>query len=250
MGLVETEALILKSYTLAEADKIVVFFTEDEGLVRGVAKGARRLKSKFGGGLEPFSRVRISYFEKDARELVSIQNVELRSSFFEKACDPVTLKTFSYLSELLAEFAPPHEPNTRLYRMASILFDLTASDINKLDQITIYFELWVLKLSGYLPDWTRCRNCKRVLSNDESASMQADFHLLCQDCQKAKSPWNISHIERGLFYSAQTTGPQKFLEFASDKTEAVVMISTILKRIISQTLGKEIINERILAKSI
>ncbi len=59
MGLIETEGLILKSYSLAEADKIVVLLTQDEGLVRGVAKGAKRLKSRFGGGLEPFSIVQI-----------------------------------------------------------------------------------------------------------------------------------------------------------------------------------------------
>jgi DNA repair protein RecO (recombination protein O) len=60
MPLVETESLILKSYSLAEADKIVVFLTQDQGLVRGVAKGAKRLKSRFGGALEPFSIVDLS----------------------------------------------------------------------------------------------------------------------------------------------------------------------------------------------
>ncbi len=77
MGLVETEGLILKTYSFAEADKIVVLLTQNEGLVRGVAKGAKRLKSKFGGGLEPFSIVQISYFQKEERELVSVRQLEL-----------------------------------------------------------------------------------------------------------------------------------------------------------------------------
>ena len=80
MGLIETEGLVLKSYGLAEADKIVVFLTEEYGLVRGVAKGARRLRSKFGSSLEPFSIVRLTYFQKEERELVSIRQSEsLRS---------------------------------------------------------------------------------------------------------------------------------------------------------------------------
>ena len=54
MSLIETESIILRSYNLAEADKIVVLLTRDHGVVRGVAKGAKRLKSKFGSGLEPF----------------------------------------------------------------------------------------------------------------------------------------------------------------------------------------------------
>ncbi len=69
MGLVETEGMILKTYSLAEADKIIVLLTQNEGLVRGVAKGAKRLKSRFGGGLEPFSIVNLTYFQKEEREL-------------------------------------------------------------------------------------------------------------------------------------------------------------------------------------
>ncbi len=67
MSLIETEGLILKSYSLAEADKIVIFLTQSQGLVRGVAKGAKRLKSKYGGSLEPFSITQITYFQKEER---------------------------------------------------------------------------------------------------------------------------------------------------------------------------------------
>lgn len=108
MGLVETEGLILKTYSLAEADKIIVLLTQSEGLVRGVAKGAKRLKSRFGGGLEPFSIIALTYFQKEERELVSISQIELVKSYFESASNPLFLQKFSYLADLLTEFAPPH----------------------------------------------------------------------------------------------------------------------------------------------
>src|SRR5215210_4666597 len=101
MALVETESLVLKSYNLAEADKIVVLLSKDHGVIRGVAKGAKRLKSKFGSGLEPFSVVHCTYFQKDAVELVSLQRIELIRSNFEAASNPEFLKKFSYLSDLL-----------------------------------------------------------------------------------------------------------------------------------------------------
>ncbi len=88
MGLVETEGLILKSYNLGDADKIIVLLTQSEGLVRGVAKGAKRLKSRFGGTLEPFSIIDLTYFQKEERELVSIRQIELVTSYFEKASNP------------------------------------------------------------------------------------------------------------------------------------------------------------------
>src|SRR5688500_9871184 len=100
MPVVETESLVLKSYNLAEADRIVVFFTREHGVVRGVAKGAKRLKSRFGSSLEPFSTVNLEFFQKEDRELVSIQRVELIRSCFDAASDPAFLRTFSYIADL------------------------------------------------------------------------------------------------------------------------------------------------------
>ncbi len=64
MSIIESESLVLKSYNLSEADRIIVLLTRDHGVVRGVAKGAKRLKSKFGSGLEPFSVVKVIVFSK------------------------------------------------------------------------------------------------------------------------------------------------------------------------------------------
>src|SRR5919199_637171 len=77
MPLRETEAFMLRTYTLKEADKICVFLSRDAGKLRGVAHGARRLKSRYGASLEPFTEVAISYFQKEHRELVSISNCEI-----------------------------------------------------------------------------------------------------------------------------------------------------------------------------
>src|SRR5688500_7655636 len=97
MSLRQTEAIVIKSYSLSEADRIVVFFTREFGLVRGVAKGAKRLQSKFGSMLEPFSTVSLEYFQKEERELVSIQSVDLLQSRFKSASDPDFLDTYSYI---------------------------------------------------------------------------------------------------------------------------------------------------------
>ncbi len=92
MALIETEAIVLRTYDLGDADKIVVTLTQHHGLVRGVAKGAKRLKSKFGGTLEPFSIVLVTYLQKEERELVTIQHIELIRSFFKIASEPLFLQ--------------------------------------------------------------------------------------------------------------------------------------------------------------
>ena len=87
MGIVETKAVVIQTFKLADADKIAVCMTEKAGLIRGVARGARRLKSKFGASLEPFTLIRLTYFEKESRELVTIKESEILKSYFGAAKD-------------------------------------------------------------------------------------------------------------------------------------------------------------------
>lgn len=246
MGLVETEGLVLKSYGLSEADKIVVFLTQEHGLVRGVAKGAKRMKSKFGGSLEPFSIVRLTYFQKEDRELVSIQQSEIIKSFFEIAVQPNTFQKFAYLVELLSDFAPPSDPNERLYRMAKVCLETSDEHPEKLSQMIFYFELWLLKLGGYLPSWDRCDICKREIGRAEKTNLQINFHIACQQCRKTRGEWVISHEQREIFQVAQRVSPTRFLELTKDALEDVNEVSNILKRIISNVLGRQTTGEKIL----
>jgi DNA repair protein RecO (recombination protein O) len=246
MAIVETEGLILKSHNLSEADKIIVLLTQNEGLVRGVAKGAKRLKSRFGGSLEPFTIVNISYFQKEERELVSITQIDLVKSFFDNASDPYFLQKFAYLSELIVNFAPPHDPNEKLYRMAKICLETAALNAKNLESIALYFELWILRLGGYLPDWKRCDNCETELNSDESGGLLLNFHLLCRRCRKSKTNREISARERKIFLAAQQLNPADFVDYSENFPAEVKEISSILKRIISNVLGKEIIGERVL----
>ena len=71
-----SEALILRTYKLGEADRIVVFLTRDRGKKRGVAKGARRPRSRYSGALEPMTRAGVAYYERELRDLVRINYVE------------------------------------------------------------------------------------------------------------------------------------------------------------------------------
>jgi len=73
----ETEAIILKTFPLGEADRLVSFLGRASGRVRGVAAGARRIKNRYGSTLEVLSHVQIWYVERETRELVRIQQADL-----------------------------------------------------------------------------------------------------------------------------------------------------------------------------
>ncbi len=245
MALVETESLILKSYNLAEADKIVVLLTHDHGVVRGVAKGAKRLKSKFGSGLEPFTAVRVTYFQKEVLELVSIQKVELTRSYFAAASDPDFLNKFSYLADLLIIFSPPHDPNETLFRMVNACLQTADKTPECLLSIGVYFELWLLRLSGFLPDWSRCNICGRELDASETADLSANFHLTCTRCRRASGASIVTGRNRQIFAMARRASPAEFSVATADDNGELKELSRLLKRILSQAIGREINGERV-----
>jgi DNA repair protein RecO (recombination protein O) len=182
MGLVETEAIALRTYNLAEADKIVVCLTRSTGLIRAVARGARRLKSRFGAGLEPFTLIAMSYYEKEGRELVSLRQAEILRSYFDLSSHVEVVAALAYMGELVIEFAPPHEPNERLFRMVNACIVAAAQTPEEMTAIVRYFEVWILKLAGFLPDLRSCVDCGRRFGEEEGAFLDAESKLRCSGC--------------------------------------------------------------------
>ena len=121
MPLYTADALVLRTYKLGEADRIVVFLTEDRGKKRGVAKGARRSRSRFVGALEPLTLVRLAYFEKEQRELVGLNYAEPACS--QLKARPEALGHIEYFAELIDQWAQDGDPKERLYRLGAALLD-------------------------------------------------------------------------------------------------------------------------------
>jgi DNA repair protein RecO (recombination protein O) len=182
MASLETEALVLRTYNFGEADKIVVCLTRGAGLVRGVAKGCRKLKSRFGASLEPFTLVRISYYYKENQDLVSLRQAEIVKSHFDLSSHPEILTGLAYMGDLVVEFAPPHEPNEKLFRMVIACLDAISESQVDLQIILRYFEVWLLKLEGFLPDIRQCGECHRSFDENILAFMGPDLMFRCKQC--------------------------------------------------------------------
>jgi DNA repair protein RecO (recombination protein O) len=159
------DALILRTYKLGEADRIVVFLTRDRGKKRGVAKGARRPRSRFAAALEPMTEVRLAYFEKERRELVGLNYAETVKS-------PLTLSTqdalgyIGYFAELLDEWAQEADADDRLYRLGASMLDALSAGA-PVEPLARYFEYWLLRLQGVYPE------ARGTLSGDAMAFLAA-----------------------------------------------------------------------------
>jgi len=182
MPLYKTDALILRTYKLGEADRIVVFLTRDRGKKRGVANGARRPRSRFAGALEPLTRVGVAYYEREQRDLV-------RLSYAESQCSPLlasrpdALTHVGYFAELMDEWAQEGDPNERLYRLGTSTLDALAAGVPTAP-IARYFEYWLLRLQGVYPPHVACHRCGTALdSEDGGARLEPGAHLFtCPAC--------------------------------------------------------------------
>ncbi len=165
MPLHESEAIILRSYPLAEADRLVSFLSRSMGRVRGVAAGARRPKSRFGSTLERLSYVSIWYYERETRDLVRINQCEIIESFLSAFSDyalSIALALFSEITEAVLPEREAADANFRLLLLAA----RTVKRTGKAELPLAYFSLWTVKLGGWLPSLGSCASCGKELQRE------------------------------------------------------------------------------------
>lgn len=235
MGLAETEGIVLRNIRLGEADKIVTILSRQEGVVRGVARGARRLKSRFGASLEPFTHIHLTFYEKEARELVNITNAEIIKSYFELTCDDRVLVPLEYLAGIIIEFAPLRAPDERLFRLMSAALRTLAADSEDVGAVVRYCEVWALKLGGFLPDMTRCAVCRRNFGDGRDAPLLGvGSALVCRACSGGKgtavSPETLRRIASALQASPEAWARAEKSAFKSGESEAHSLVRTLLTR--------------------
>jgi len=184
MPINQSEAIVLRSFNVGDQDKIVVFFSRDKGVIKGVAKGARKFGSRFGSGLEPMSLVKIFYYEKERKDLLTVNNCDLLESFFEIQKDLKITFTLSYFAELIEAFFPSRTKEDLLYRLLlSVLRALKEG--GNLDFLTRYFEAWFLHINGLLPDFGKCKKCHKEIKASSWLSPRKDG-TYCPGCAVQK----------------------------------------------------------------
>jgi DNA repair protein RecO (recombination protein O) len=191
MGLLKSEVIVLKTYPLNNSDKIVVAYSRQYGKVRGVAKGAQRPKSKFAGCFEPLNWVELVFFEKENRQLVSIDAADLLRSFSSRITDYGQFLKLLFVAELVFETTPDGERNEPLFRLLLLVLAEMEKG-SRLDLALLYFEIWFLKLSGLFPSIKVCRSCGKSLRGSPEVGFDVELAgFFCQVC-RGKRCYRIS----------------------------------------------------------
>jgi len=195
MPLEQTEAIVLRTQAFADQDKLVTFFSVDRGLIRGIAKGARKFGNRFGSSLEPLSVVRVFYYEKERKDLVTISNCDLIESFFEVQNDPGTSFTLAYFAELIEEFFPTRAREDKIFRLLRSALDALKSGTVR-NFVARYFEAWFLQINGLLPDFRRCKKCRQPVTQGWLAPKKDGVY--CGSCATYQKEETRGELQRFL----------------------------------------------------
>ncbi len=181
MPLIKATAIVLRSRKWGDADRIVTFYSKEKGKIGGVARGARRPKSRFGAALEPFSLCRLNLFEKAGDSLLRVSQVDLvRSS--QKLRESLRLiDSAARMVNVVAAITPDGDPDP-------LLFDTLEQGLASLHEsedpafTALLFQIRLLGVTGFRPQTDHCAACGKAHFASEPQFSPLAGGLVCLSC--------------------------------------------------------------------
>jgi len=154
----KTEAIIISSMNLGEADKLVAFFSLDRGMLKGVAKNARKSFKRFGAALEAFTYCRLHLYEREHQELLRIESSDIIEQHSLIGSDLGRAAAGAVMLEMVREMSPLGERNAPAFLLLSHILHLLDGGEDPAFLLRI-FEIKFLSLLGYQPKLDYCLSC-------------------------------------------------------------------------------------------
>jgi DNA repair protein RecO (recombination protein O) len=209
MPIHSAEAIVLRQYSLAESDRIIVLLTRETGKLRGVAQGVKKPGSRIAAALEPLNHLRLEYFLREGADLCRIRQCETVHSYLGRSPTLERVYAFTYLAEVAQEFVQENNPSPLFFRL--LLASLQTGERHGASAALVrYFELWCLKLSGLLPNYERCAGCA-------GDTRQSGFYAWidagqgrCEACA-GRSGLKVSAAAAGTLHAILGNSPEQFV---------------------------------------
>lgn len=244
MALKESEAIVLRTYPLRESDLLVTLFTRLEGKVKGVARAAKKSKRRFGGALEPLTYVRAFYDERERMELVRLDSCEVIDSPMTSEIGYPRAVALGHVAELLDELLPDREASDAVFRLTlSVLKELRGT---KLWMPLTYFQLWMTRLMGFLPELSECAVCGRPLNDSRAFYHALADGLVCIDDKRVASS-EMSPESRKIAAQMLRSRVSDFTEIDWPKVVAADLRKYLLQ-ILERHLEKKLVTAGMLEK--
>ena len=162
--IVKTRAIVLRTMRMGETSRLVTFYSVEHGKLKATAKGARKLKSKFGAGLDLMTEVQAVCYFKETRDLQTLSEVTLLKPAPELSHSLERLSFGSAACELIDRLTIEGEPNQRLYLcLAGVLHGLAEVGQEQVESLFWYYQLRAAEALGYRPELRQCVSCQSEL---------------------------------------------------------------------------------------
>ena len=244
-----TDAINLKSYDLSDADKIILMYSKDKGLIRGVAKGVKKPKSKLGARMDALIANTIMLAK--GRNLDTICQAQSINTFKESRQDIVKLMCSSYISEVVTNFGVEEDPCSK------DVYNLLYKALNKISQAeskkdvliaTIKFQLKMMLISGFSLELDSCLCCgERVLNEDMFFSNKMGG-IICRECNETFRIKTKMHYKIRDFLQAMLQFDFDYsCEYDQKATEKVCIVCfNLLKEYIQLHSSKKFKSDKVL----
>jgi len=247
MPVYEAEAIVLRQYSLADADRIIVFVTREFGKIRAAARGVKKIGSRMAGALELLSHIHLEFWTQEGRELAQIRRVELIHSCLGKEPELKQICAFSYFAEITNEVAQDNQPNQALFRL--LLASLAAGEKYGINEPLVrYFEIWCLKLSGLLPNYAYCSSCGKCVKDDGFFAWLEAGQARCVACAQGRGI-RVGAVAAAVLEAMMKQPPERFALHVLEK-EAALDLERLSQRLLSLYLEKQLKSYRILKEAL
>ncbi|MBQ4114347.1 DNA repair protein RecO [bacterium] len=181
-----TDAINLKSYNLNDADKIVVMYSKENGLIKGVAKGVKKPKSKLGARMDLLVANSLQLLK--GRSMDTIIQAQTLNNFRKTREDFDKLMLSSYISELVINFGEGSESaSEEIYELLYKALNRISDSAEKKDALiaTIKFQLKFLLIMGFCVELDTCLCCRERVLDEELYFSSKMGGILCKECNEA-----------------------------------------------------------------
>lgn len=195
-----TSVINLKSYSISEADKIIVMYSKEKGLIKGVAKGIKKMTSKLGGRMDMLVANKLML--NKGRNLDTICQAEALNTFLNLRSDMNKLFYAMYAGEIVSNFGIENDPNSEeIYNLFYTFLDCLSKSKTKIQimMAVIRFQLKIMDITGYSLELEDCVRCMKAPDSEDIYFSIENGGILCKCCasdivKKIKIPYKITQF--------------------------------------------------------
>lgn len=187
MGILRSDGIVLKSIPYGESSKIVTVLTRDHGKVTMLAKGARDIRSKFGGSLELFNQINMIYYEKETREIQYLSEVSIINPFCEIRNSPERMTAAMTVLEMAHRAIHGNEDTSGIYALVTRTMNLLNQTDKPIINAILYFMIQLVALLGYRIETRSCPYCPDIMAHRFHRFEVAQGRIVCEECPDVPS---------------------------------------------------------------